>query len=146
LVLEVEQPAADHAAFDQAGLGVARAPEARADLGAQRGTRAVDELVAVADRRDRLVGIGRVGVVLVARRADDVVTRVGLVRARRADFVAVGAQFVALFLDAVAIEVAAHLALGAQRRGVEAVLPGLVFPGERELGVDAFRARIAARQ
>src|SRR3546814_6396806 len=138
LVLEVDQAAADDAIFHLTGFGVARTAEAGTDLGTEPGAFVFDELVAVAGRRDRLVVVRREIVVLVARRTDDVVARVELVRARCSDLIAIGAEFVALLLAAVAVEVAAHLALGAQRREVAVVLPALVLPGERQLGVDAF--------
>src|SRR3546814_15037288 len=128
--------AADDAVFHLAGFGVARTAEAGTDLGTEPGAFVFDELVAVAGRRDRLVVVRREIVVLVARRTDDVVARVELVRARCSDLLAIGAEFVAPLLDAPAVEVAAHPPLGAHRRAVAGALTELVLPAAHDLALD----------
>jgi hypothetical protein len=60
--------------------------------------------------------------------------------------VAVGVEFELLFRGAIAVEIAHHLALGAQHRGVVAVLPARVFGGEGKLAVEVLGTRVAACQ
>src|SRR5690606_24167850 len=112
--------------------------------GGEQGAAVVDEAMAIAEREGGLVLERSEVVVLVAQCRQPGTALVHLVGAGGGQFVAVGVELEALLGHAVAVEVAAGLALGAQRRGAVFVLPLRVLEQERELGVQAFAAGIAA--